>query len=131
MEHQYREQVGCRRQIIVLVSIMFGIFACVSVTVVGLDMACYRDVATWLPVYPNAEVVSSNYTMFRPWAMGRTQMILHSEDDFVTVNGWYIDQMRAITDRNTDRGIATTNYRVQRDPDSDGTLISLSSSCAN
>ena len=116
---------------IALVLITLGIFVCISVTVFGLDVACYRDTTTWLPVYPNAEVVSSSYNMFRPWAMGRTEMVLHSKDDFVTVNGWYVDQMRAINDVNADRGIATTDYSIRRDSEGSGTTIYLSSTCAN
>ncbi len=122
---------GCRRYLVTTVLIIVGIFACATATTVALDFACHRDITDWLPMYPDAEVLSLAYNSFRPWAMGRTSAVLWTDAPFVEVNTWYVEQLRAASDQHPDRGIATTNHRLQIDHERGGTRIHLSSECAS
>ena len=130
MFEQINNLTGCKRQVVTMLLIIVSIFGCVSVTVIGLDAACYRDVTAWLPVYPDAEIISQSNEFFRPWAMGRTNMLLYTDDDYNTVNRWYIEQLTAVSAVQPDRGIARTDWRLRRDAERGGTLIQLSSECA-
>ncbi len=122
---------GCKRYLVTTTLIIVAIFACATVITVTLDVVCERDIANWLPMYPEAEVLSLTYNSFRPWAMGRTNAVMKTDAPFVEVNTWYVMQLRAASDRNVNRGLATTNHRLQIDQESDGTLIYLSSECAS
>ncbi|MCZ7544799.1 MAG: hypothetical protein M5R40_15330 [Anaerolineae bacterium] len=114
-----------------MLMILVLIIVCLLVVTVGLDVACHNDIENWAPLYPNAEVVEMTYDgLFRPRAMGITWVTLLSPDPINDVRHWYYENLQQnIRDRTT-RGIAQTDRWIEENPDGEGTLIYLSSSCA-
>lgn len=120
---------GCIRTFLPIFMIIGGIIACSIGMTVLADVVCYSNASTWIPYYPNAEVVSESYTLFRPFGMGRTRVVLRSDDSSTVVGKWYYDYRReqGLMPSNM---LASVNYHVQPQPEG-GVRISLSSSCAS
>jgi hypothetical protein len=102
---------------------------CLGSIIVGADMICKSNVETWLPYYPNAEVVSIEHDFIRARAMGETWVVLSSPDDPETVRQFYRDNTLALMRAETLRGWAITDWRVEADPDGEGSIIRLYSLC--
>ncbi len=107
--------------------IILAIAACTLGSVVVIDVACNQHITHWLRIYPGAQVESLTHEYVRPWATGRTQMLLRTNDPFATVNGWYVDQLQTVA---VQGGIATTRHQVSIDQPTGDTLIFLTSECA-
>lgn len=114
-----------------VVLIIVGVVVLSVLTATFIDNRCYDDSTAWLPVYPNATVQSVKYDYFRAWGIGETKMILVSPDDRITVNTWYANAMEEIAKKYTGRGLADSDYQIRRNPNGDGSVITLSSACAN
>lgn len=135
--HQQTRSGSLRGTLVSVFFIMVGIVACSITLVIGIDISCRVDINHWLPVYPEAELVESDYdrVFFRPRATGITSEIYYTSDDPVAVRRWYGDYRREIT-RNTEtgdrvaRGLATTNYTISDNREGAGTFIRLNSECA-
>ena len=112
---------------LILVSIFVGISFVLAVAF--LDSQCHTQITRWLPLYPDAEIVSLEHDFFRPQAMGRTVMVLRSPDDAITTRRWYADVWETEADRDPNRGLAIVNFQVNADPDGEGSLVVLTSSC--
>lgn len=118
-----------RGTLIGLAVVSLSVVVLFGLVVLGLDADCHADIQRWLPLYPDAEVVSVEHDFFRAQAMGRTVMILRSPDDVLTTRRWYVDVWDREADIDPNRGLAIVNFQVNADPDSDGSLVILSSSC--
>lgn len=134
----HRKQGGCRRLLMSTSAIILCIIACSVVTFLGIDARCNYDIETWLPVYPDAEVVSVDYDFLRARGMGETTLVLYTPDDSNTVRTWYTNYRRELTrgeqGANPNRamgGIAETRRSITDAPDAPGTLITLFSKCAD
>lgn len=129
-----------RRTLFSTLLITLGIVVCSVSAFIGVDVACRADIDKWMPIYPDAELVSTDNAGFiRIRASGITQQIYYTPDSPVDVRGWYTDYRRELTqgqfnggNANTALGgsMATTQRQIMEDPDSDGTLISYYSECA-
>jgi hypothetical protein len=120
-----------RNVLLSVVLIMVGVVVLSVITVTFIDDRCYHDSTVWLPVYPNTTVQALDFDYFRAWGIGETIMILVSPDERITVNTWYANRMEEIGKQYTSRGLADTDYQIRSNPDGAGTLITLSSACAN
>ena len=107
--------------------ILMAILVCTVGSVVAIDVGCNQQITNWLRIYPGATVESLTYEYVRPWATGRTEMLLRTSDKFATVNSWYVDQLRQVAGQG---GIATTQHQVSIDQSTGDTLIYLTSECA-
>ncbi|MEQ8674545.1 MAG: hypothetical protein RLP44_11330 [Aggregatilineales bacterium] len=113
--------------------IIFAIFCICGATVyVGLDVSCYNDAQKWLPDYPDAELLSEDYTFIRAFGVGETTRILFTTDDEDTVEDWYFnrDQTTNATGARRDDGIGFMRWTV-REAGWGGTQIVLYSECSS
>lgn len=131
MLHPHMHEGGLRRSLLSTLVIIGMIFGCTISTVVAIDLTCSYNINTWMPIYPDAEQVSVEHDYFRPRAMGQTFMVLRTPDEPNVVNDWYLSLRVDLTQANVNRGIATTRYSTEPDPESDQTLIFLMSDCAS
>ena len=99
------------------------------VMIVGTDQLCYSDTVSRQPLYPGAEIVDVEYTFLRARGFGTTRMTLWTPDDFDTVNEWKREQNLELLRAEKFRGLASTGWDVQPDPDSNGSLLMYFSSC--
>lgn len=104
-------------------------FACIGSIVFVGDVQCNNDIETWIPMYPNAETISAEYDFLRARAWGNSQTIQTSLDDVETAKQFYRDLALALLDEERSRGLASTNWTVEPNPDTNGSLITLYSSC--
>lgn len=137
--HEMHGNRSIGRTIVSVILIIIGIFVCAVSLVIGSDIYCAADIDHWMPVYPEAQLVQSDHTFFRPRASGITRQQYITEDDPNTVRRWYGEYRREIT-RNVSgeggnsevaaRGISTNDLSIQQNPDGDGSLITILSECA-
>lgn len=93
------------------------------------DIACNVSIETWLPIYPGAEDVSVQYNFIRARGLGTTFMILHTADSVEKVEDFYRQNIAALVNKGTPRGMGSTDFNVQKDADNGGSLIFLFSHC--
>ncbi|MBZ0304177.1 MAG: hypothetical protein K8J31_30860 [Anaerolineae bacterium] len=118
-----------RRWIRNIVLFLLLVFGCPgSMAVVG-DIACNISINTWLPVYPDAQVISVEHNFIRPRGLGATLMVLRTPDDPETVNTFYRQNIQDLVDRGAPRGMGSTDWSAREDPDEEGTLLALYSRC--
>lgn len=116
---------------------MFLVFAvgsllCMGSVMVAADIGCVNNANTWLPDYPDAELVRQDYTMLRAFGLGETTRILYSTEELGVVRRWYQDTTTQLAvDGKTRVGVARANWRVTEPDDGNGALIILSQDCAS
>ncbi len=103
--------------------------ACMGIFVFSLDEVCRANIAMRQPLYPNAEVITTEYSLLRPRAMGITRLTLATADDAETVRQWFRDLTIDLLQKGEFRGIASLNYHVRENPEGEGSLIDLYSEC--
>lgn len=111
-----------------MIFVLIAVVVCIVSVVVVIDVRCSTDIARWLPLYPNAQVVEEEYN-FRRRASGITITVLRTTDPTNVVLKWYYQQRFAEADKDPNRGLAVTNFSVEADPEGNGTLIYLYSRC--
>ena len=104
-------------------------FMCIGSIIFVGDVQCSSDIEAWIPTYPNAKTISAQHNFIRPRAWGNSQIIQTSPDDIETVKQFYRDNVIRLFDEEHPTGLASTNWAVEPNPDTDGSLIILSSSC--
>lgn len=102
---------------------------CVGSVLVWADFQCSSDIEAWLPLYPNAETVSVENDLFRPRATGTTLWIQESTDDIETIKQFYRDHVLEVLDSKRGRGLASTDWQVEPNSESNTNRIILFSSC--
>jgi hypothetical protein len=102
-------------------------FACIATLVFAGDSICHSDIEQWIPYYPNATVVSTEYDFIRARGIGTTTVTLMSDDDEETVRQFYRDTILALLDAEETRGLASTSWDVLFDGES--SIITLYSEC--
>lgn len=129
----WRPALGCL--------VVFGaIFACVLLSIVGINGVCLGYLPQRLPYYPGARVDSEGYNFITPWGMGNTVASLYSTDDPETVRSWYgvqtgnflreaVRNPTPVTDLG--RQVARVDFDITRDADGVGTRILLFGTCLN
>lgn len=117
-------------RIVILTLFLFcgGTLLCTGIFYLGLDFVCVNDAQTWIPPYPDAEVVSEDYNFLRPFGVGITQIQLYTTDARQDIVSWY-GQARSGLGINA-TSLATMNYTISEADDGEGHIISLSSECA-
>jgi hypothetical protein len=114
------------RNIVLFLLLVFG---CPGSFAIGVDFACHASITTWLPVYPDAEVISVDYNFIRPFGLGSTLMVLRSSDDPETITAFYRQNIEDLINKGTPRGMGTTDFFAQPHPEHEGSLITLFSRC--
>ncbi len=107
-----------------------AVLLCIAAVFFALDRRCSADIARWLPLYPNAQLVEEQYNAFRPRSVGTTLTVMKSPDDPDTVRRWYSRQRAKEDAIDPSRGLATANVSVSENPDGPGSMIYLYSQCA-
>ena len=110
--------------LLVLIFVCFGVFA------VTVDRLCNHSIEQWAPYYPNAVEDSADYNFLRPRSVGEGHVVLRSPDDVETVKQFYRDNTIELMHSGAVRGLASTNWQVEPDPEGDGSIIILFSACA-
>jgi len=113
---------------------LFFILVAASLTCIGgilfvADAQCASDIEAWLPLYPDAEIVSQDYNLIRVRGIGTGQTVQISEDDVETVKQFYRDQTIENMNTQRGRGLASTDWRIVENPNGEGTQITLITSC--
>jgi hypothetical protein len=116
------------RTIKTMLLILVAVVLCVVGAVAVIDIRCSTDIARWLPLYPNAQIIQEDYN-FRRRASGITTMVLHTTDPTNVVFKWYYQQRFTEADKDPNRGLAATNFNVVADRENGGSLIYLYSRC--
>ncbi|MGB7339551.1 MAG: hypothetical protein WBC91_11725 [Phototrophicaceae bacterium] len=134
-----RRKGSLSRTVFGTVFIVIGIVVCTTTSIFAVDSYCRADINKWMPIYPEAELVETlEEGFFRPRASGITQQVYYTPDTPNDVRAWYRTYRRDLTSGNFNEananaalsGVASTDYRISDDPDSDGTFISFYSECA-
>ncbi|MEQ8672229.1 MAG: hypothetical protein RLP44_01265 [Aggregatilineales bacterium] len=120
---------GCFTMVVVF---LVGITFCMGSVLIAADVSCVSNASTWLPEYPDAELVSQDYTMVRAFGIGETTRILYTEEDLGVVRRWYQDTITDLAVEGKSRvGVARSNWRVTEPEDGNGSLIILAQDCAS
>jgi hypothetical protein len=132
MEHGY----GCNRRFFAGCGmILLAMGLCFSTVILALDGTCASSLTQRLPIYPGADVVSSQHSFLRPFGVGVTVIILYSPDPPDTVRSWYARTIGAYLREQAARGggigIASTDWTVGRAEDGVGSQIILYGSCVS
>lgn len=104
-------------------------FTCIGTLLFGADQVCHANIEQWIPLYPEATIVSAEHNWIRARAMGSTTVMLSTEDDAETARQFYRDVTIALMRAEQSRGLASTGWNVVPNPNGDGSLITLYSSC--
>lgn len=110
-----------------VVAVLVLVFGCPGAIIVAADLACNASIEEWIPLYPGAEVIETQYNLLRPRGIGLTSMVLRTQDDAETVRQWYRDNVIQIMHRGGGNRFATTSWQVEESQD--GILIRLYSEC--
>jgi hypothetical protein len=128
---------GCQRRAILLtLGIILVVFACGTISLLGVDTICWNGLTQKLPIYPNATVTLQRHNFLRPFGMGETVMVLESDDPVETVREWY-GRTVAEAARGSDNEynpfyyIPSGRYSVTRAEDGSGTQIILNGVCVS
>ncbi|GAB4511999.1 MAG: hypothetical protein OHK0046_10880 [Anaerolineae bacterium] len=128
--HTRTIQTTLRGWLASLVLIGLGIFILSVLWTLFIDSRCVAGANTWLPDYPDAAEVSSEYTFLRMYGIGSSTRVLVTQDDPDTVEDWYRASDRQNGFNSASRGGAFTRWRVAETPGG-GTEITLASQCAS
>jgi hypothetical protein len=104
-------------------------FACIGTLLLGADQICRSNIERWTPYYPGATVVSIEYDFIRARAIGITTVILTTSAAEETVRQFYRDTTIGLMQAEEPRGLASTSWDVQTNPDGSGSTIILYSEC--
>ncbi len=116
------------RLIASLVFVFLAVAACAIGVFVVIDTRCSTDIARWTPLYPNAQLLEEYYN-FRWRATGVTEMLFWTADEPDAVRRWYYRHRSAESEKDPNRGLATTNFSVRTDFERGGSTIYLYSRC--
>jgi hypothetical protein len=114
------------RNIVLLLLLVFG---CPGSFALVVDFACNRSIETWLPIYPNAELVSAEHNFIRVRGLGTSFMVYHTPDAPDVVEAFYRQNIDTLVSQNTPRGMGGTDFFIEDNPDGEGSLIVLYSRC--
>jgi hypothetical protein len=129
----WRPALGC-------LVVVGAIFACVTVSLLGINGVCAAYLPQRLPYYPGAQVISEAHNFISAWGMGNTVATLYTPDDTETVRSWYgvqigtflrgaVQNPTPITDLG--RQLARVDFDITRAEDGVGTQILLFGTCLN
>ena len=93
------------------------------------DVTCNGSIEIWLPLYPDAEVVSVQHNFIRPRALGSSLMILRTDATADQIEDFYRQNIDTLINQGTPRGMGSTDFQVEPDQDSGGSLILLFTRC--
>lgn len=122
----FRKVMQWVRNIVLLLLLVFG---CPGSMAIVADIACYQSIDTWMPLYPGAETVSADFNFIRPRGLGSTLIVMRTSDDPETVEAFYRQNVDALVNKGTPRGMGTTDFFAQENPEREGSLITLYSRC--
>ena len=113
---------------VVLILLLLA-FGCISTVIFTADQICRSNIEQWLPRYPGATIISSEYDFIRLRAIGTSTVVLFSPDEPETVRQFYRDLTLTLMQAGKSRGLASTNWTVEPNPDGEGSVIILYSEC--
>lgn len=115
------------RQARIVMLILLGVLACLGLLSAGVDQICVNEAKLWMPRYPGASVVQEEYSLLRPFGIGITDLVLHSEDERDTVSQWYVANRRENRDQRRSR-LSDMTWRTASAPNG-GTFIYMHAEC--
>jgi len=117
-----------RNTLILFGTAALGTLICVLTLSVTIDSVCAREASEQIPPYPNSTVIRQSHTLFRPFGMGETVMVLETDDDQRDVLKWYTEiRQQAVSNY---QGLSVLNFNVSPRESGDGARIVLTSDCA-
>ena len=110
-------------------AIVLGAIGLVLLFVLFIDVACHSDIVSRQMMYPGAEIVSQEYDLWRPRAMGTTTLVLQTDDDEETLKQWLRERNLELLRAERFRGLAALTWGVQpvREGVPEGRLVYISS----
>ncbi|TVR24389.1 MAG: hypothetical protein EA396_01480 [Anaerolineaceae bacterium] len=118
---------GCTSRPLVGCFIIFLVMICsVSSFVLVGDQMCRNELNSYLPPYPDAELIYTDYNFIRPFGIGQTVKQYYSEDDPITIRAWYGP---FIAERSRTRRLTRGEYHAVRADDGEGSYIFLVGRC--
>ncbi|MFW5747997.1 MAG: hypothetical protein ACOCYT_00130 [Chloroflexota bacterium] len=106
---------------------MIATVVLLSVFTLTLDQMCVNEMKRFMPIYPDAEIISQEYNFLRPYGIGETVMLLYSADDSRTVGGWYGRHIGM--ELREGRNLVRNEWSVVRAEDRQGSQIILYGRC--
>jgi hypothetical protein len=104
-------------------------FACIAMLLISVDYVCNSNIEQWAPYYPDATVISVEHDFIRARGIGTSRVTLASADDAETVRQFYRDNTLALMQTEQTRGLASTHWNVEENPEGSGSIITLYSEC--
>jgi hypothetical protein len=120
--HKRRKPSGCLSFVLIALGFPLIFFF-------GSDQVCRFDINRRLPNYPNATLVTAEHNGLRLKALGTTEMVFSTSDDYETVAQWYRNLNLEQLDKGIFNGMATINRWVEQNPEGNGTLIYYVTEC--
>ncbi len=122
----FRQSLSLMRTVFTMI---LGAIIFVALIVLLFDQVCYMDITDRQTMYPDAEIVSQEYDLFRPRAMGITTLVLQTDDDEETLKQWLRERNLELLRAERWRGLAALNWGVQpaREGVPEGRLVYVSS----
>ena len=112
-----------------VLTMVLGAIILVMLIVLLFDQVCYMDITSRQAMYPDAEIVSEEYDLIRPRAMGMTTLVLQTDEDEETLRQWLRERNLELLRANRFRGLAALNWGVHpvREGVPEGRLVYISS----
>jgi hypothetical protein len=122
----FRKTTKWARNLVLFLLLVFG---CPGSIAIVADITCHSSIGTWMPNYPNAETISVQHNFIRPRGLGSTVIILITPDDVETVENFYRQNIQTLVNKGTPRGMGSTDFYVEKNPEREGSRITLFSRC--
>lgn len=119
---------GCSLFLMIVTVVIFGVIFGLYFWV---DTGCVAGANDWLDDYPGATFIRQEHSFLRPFGIGLTTRIVHSDHTIDTVEDWYIsnDLARYRNGMSRADGAAWMRWFTE-EADDGGTIIILQSDCA-
>ncbi|MCY4526811.1 MAG: hypothetical protein OXB89_09400 [Anaerolineaceae bacterium] len=112
-----------------LITMILGAFAIIALFVLLIDQVCHMDITSRQMMYPDAEIVSQEFDLWRPRALGYTTLVLQTDEDEETLRQWLRERNLELLRAERFRGLAALNWGVHppREGVPEGRLVYVSS----
>ena len=112
-----------------VLTMVLGAIILIALIVLLFDQVCYMDITDRQAMYPGARIVSEEYDLIRPRAMGMTTLVLQTDEDEETLRQWLRERNLELLRANRFRGLAALNWGVHpvREGVPEGRLVYISS----
>ncbi len=112
-----------------VLTMVLGAIILIVLFVLLIDQVCHSDITSRQMMYPDVEIVSEDYDLFRARALGFTTLVLQTNEDEETLRQWIRDRNLELLRANRFRGLAALTWGVRpvREDVPEGQLVYISS----